>query len=505
MTLLTTLLSLPPSTYLLLLLLLPPLLYLLLTPHTTKNNPLSRFPGPLIARYTYLYIFHHMWSAPLDTFLLGLHATYGPVVRIGPNDILLGDADEIIRTNSLRSTWTRSDWFKNMDFDFENYSVVTLPGVEEHDRRKAKLLRSYEGRGTADLEGVIDGQLEILVDLLRKKARGDEKGVVDWAQVARWFGMDVATVAVTGEAWGDLREERDKFGFFEIGGRLVPFMHCVAMWAGLRRVTSSKWFMRNLGPKVTDEKGLGKFMGWVKANVERRGSEDGAQGDMLADWLKGGLSRRDAETEGVTAVIAAADTAAAPLRSIMLHIATSPSAYNKLKAELAESIRDKRISSTITYAEAQKLPYLQAVLHEGMRILPVTMTGFGKRVGPEGDTLCGIPVPPETEVYPNNQALMYSKDVFGEDVNVFRPERWIEADAERRVVMRNYVDILFSKGRWQCPGKIMAWMEMNKVFVEVLRQFDVQVVNPGRPWKMRAYSTVVIEDFEVKFTEARLG
>ncbi|KAK0624347.1 hypothetical protein B0T14DRAFT_583793, partial [Immersiella caudata] len=123
-----------------------------------------------------------------------------------------------------------------MAFDFENYSVVTLLGVEEHDKRKAKLLKSYEGRGGVDLEGVIDGQLEILVDLLRRKIRGEEKGLVDWSKAARWFAMDVSTVAVTGESWGDLTREEDRFGFFEIGDRLVPFMHCVAMWAGRRSV-----------------------------------------------------------------------------------------------------------------------------------------------------------------------------------------------------------------------------------------------------------------------------
>ncbi|KAK0624346.1 hypothetical protein B0T14DRAFT_565626 [Immersiella caudata] len=95
MTLLSPLTSLP-----LLLFLFLPILYLLLP----RRNHLSLFPGPLLARYTYLYIFHHMWSARLDTFLLYLHDTYGPVVRLGPNDILLGDADEIIRTNGLRST-----------------------------------------------------------------------------------------------------------------------------------------------------------------------------------------------------------------------------------------------------------------------------------------------------------------------------------------------------------------------------------------------------------------
>lgn len=51
---------------------------------------------------------------------------------------------------------------------------------------------------------------------------------------------------------------------------------------------------------------------------------------------------------------------------------------------------------------------------------------------------------------------MYKKDMFGENVHVFRPERCIDTDAEQQAAMRNYMDVLFSKGRWQCPGKVLA-------------------------------------------------
>jgi hypothetical protein len=45
--------------------------------------------------------------------------------------------------------------------------------------------------------------------------------------------------------------------------------------------------------------------------------------------------------------------------------------------------------------------------------------------------------------------------------------------------MSRNLDIIFSKGRWQCPGKNLAWMELHKVYVGLLRNFDVQIVNPG--------------------------
>jgi len=58
---------------------------------------------------------------------------------------------------------------------------------------------------------------------------------------------------------------------------------------------------------------------------------------------------------------------------------------------------------------------------------------------------------------------------FGEDVDIFRPERWLEADAEpdRRRKMEKTVDIIFGSGRWACLGKSIVYIELNKIFFEV--------------------------------------
>lgn len=73
----------------------------------------------------------------------------------------------------------------------------------------------------------------------------------------------------------------------------------------------------------------------------------------------------------------------------MLFLASTPYVYNKLKAEIAEGIKTGQISSPVKHTEAQKLPYLQAVLHEGFRIMPTTLTGFPKRVPPRATQSAG--------------------------------------------------------------------------------------------------------------------
>ena len=64
----------------------------------------------------------------------------------------------------------------------------------------------------------------------------------------------------------------------------------------------------------------------------------------------------------------------------MLHLVMSPRVVEKLRAE----IDSHDISSPITDAEARKMPYLQAVIKEGLRIFPPVVGLMSKEVPPGG-------------------------------------------------------------------------------------------------------------------------
>jgi cytochrome P450 len=151
----------------------------------------------------------------------------------------------------------------------------------------------------------------------------------------------------------------------------------------------------------------------------------------------------------------------------MLYLMTSPHAYNTLVTEIFTAIRSSRISSPITDAEGRSLPYLQAVIKEGLRIYPPVTGLMLKEVPKGGDTLNGVFVPAGAEIGYCAWGLYRSKKIFGEDAEMFRPERWLEAEGEKLRTMNSTVELVFNYGKWQCPGKSIAAIELNKVFVEV--------------------------------------
>jgi cytochrome P450 len=102
-----------------------------------------------------------------------------------------------------------------------------------------------------------------------------------------------------------------------------------------------------------------------------------------------------------------------------------------------------------------------------MRMHPPNHILLNKLVPPQGDTLKGYHVPGGTKIAWNLWSLLRSKSMFGEDSYLFRPERWLEVDSERKLEMERHVELIFGYGRYMCAGKTVAFMELNKFYFEV--------------------------------------
>ena len=163
---------------------------------------------------------------------------------------------------------------------------------------------------------------------------------------------------------------------------------------------------------------------------------------------------------------AGSDTTATSTRATLLNIITNPVVYTRLQKEVDESISAGAISCPIQVEEAAKLPYLQACIKEGLRIFPPVAALRERVTPPEGDTLNDQFVPGGVNVGLNLRGIQRNK-IFGADPDVFRPERWLEADEERLKEMEKVHSLIFSHGPTKCLGMKVAYLTLNKFFVEV--------------------------------------
>lgn len=92
---------------------------------------------------------------------------------------------------------------------------------------------------------------------------------------------------------------------------------------------------------------------------------------------------------------------------------------------------------------------------------------MAKQVPPGGDTIHGRFIPGGTRIAHNTWGILRRTDVFGQDADLFRPERWLGTDTAQLDSMQRTTELVFGYGRWGCAGKSVAFLELNKVFVEV--------------------------------------
>lgn len=106
-----------------------------------------------------------------------------------------------------------------------------------------------------------------------------------------------------------------------------------------------------------------------------------------------------------------------------------------------------------------------------MRLHVVTRMPHDRVVPPGGLVVCGQHIPAGTEIGVYGSVLHHRAQVFGEDVDIFRPERWL-GDEEKVRKMKNTM-FTFSSGKYNCLGKNLARMEVTKLVPSVMRALEV--------------------------------
>lgn len=150
-----------------------------------------------------------------------------------------------------------------------------------------------------------------------------------------------------------------------------------------------------------------------------------------------------------------------------MSIITNPQVYDTLCAEIRGAVARGQVSNPIQDAEAKRLAYLCASVLEGLRMFPPLSQLRERVVPPGGDTLCGYYLPEGTFVGLNTWGAQRNKAVYGEDADLFCPERWLTDDADRLHAMHLTHSLIFGHGSTKCLGMSMAMMELTKVIFEV--------------------------------------
>lgn len=298
---------------------------------------------------------------------------------------------------------------------------------------------------------------------------------MDLALVTRFFTLDVLSTVAFGKAFGFMAANDDLWDFNKTNADFLLILSLGLNHPWITWILARPWVQALVAPRDTDRTGFGPAVKFArKAVAERYGADAKVKNDMLGSFVNKGLSQLQCEAEAFLQILAGSESTTTGLRTTLFSLISNPQAYAKLKAEVDTMHSQKGIADQIiAYADAQKLPYLNACIWEALRMYP-PLFGLQSKLAPaEGEMIDGVFFPPGTEVAICDEAMCRREDIFGPDCYRFDPDRWTEANEETRNKYRRTVDTIFGTGRYTCLGKHIAMIELHKAIFEVRRSKDM--------------------------------
>ncbi|KAH0705692.1 hypothetical protein KY285_010232 [Solanum tuberosum] len=163
--------------------------------------------------------------------------------------------------------------------------------------------------------------------------------------------------------------------------------------------------------------------------------------------------------------VSGSDSSSAVLEWAMLELMKNPETMKRAKAELAEVVGENK---TIEEKDVGRLPYLQCIMKETLRIHPPS--SLLTRKAEQDVELCGYFVPKGSQVLVNVWAIGRDPDIW-EDPLVFKPERfWDSINLDFHD--SNFELIPFGVGRRMCVGLPLAIRAIPAMLGSLLNSFD---------------------------------
>lgn len=150
--------------------------------------------------------------------------------------------------------------------------------------------------------------------------------------------------------------------------------------------------------------------------------------------------KRSARQWTFSNVIAGSDSTAVVMRTTVFNLLMHPGSLAKLYSEFQEADRTHGLTRPYPkWTEVKDLPYLDACVNEAVRLHPPFSLPL-ERVAPKGGINIGDRYFPEgTCIGMNPYVVNRHRATFGEDVDAWRPERWLNSDPAVRKKMEDSI------------------------------------------------------------------
>lgn len=436
-------------------------------------NPKSKIPGPKLYALT-------KWRLALDEYrgdrtraIHALHLRYGPVVRIGPNEIHCNNLNALRTIYGAGSGFERT-WFYRMFDVYGKQNLFTFHTVKEHSDRKKLVANAYSK--SLMLKGYAANMVQEKVSqyMALIESHGDQPHEI--FSSLHYFSIDAITHFLYGTKYGGTSALKGNVQHRALLNDIIDPTRRFLSWFAVHLPSFTKWLYTQEGvmerlvtpimpmQKPTTYTGIRKH-----ALIAYEGFQRAAQLDpSIASeeptiisrlWsshesVKGAsrntLDSLDIASECADHLLAGIDTTADTLMFLIWALSRPQNQHiqKRLIEELRAIPQDAIEDGAPRLDAIDKLPYLDAVIRETLRLYAPLPASEPRSISTPC-TIDGYEVPARTVVSMSPYSLHRNAEVFSEPLK-FNPDRWL-GPADQVAVMNRWF-WAFSSGGRMCIG-----------------------------------------------------
>ncbi|KDR74013.1 hypothetical protein GALMADRAFT_99754 [Galerina marginata CBS 339.88] len=457
-------------------------------------HPLAKYPGPWQCKLSKLWGASIAWKGKPHVYYKKLHHEYGPIVRIGPNELSIIDADMIPNILGVSGMpkgpmWEGRRILPSKNFN-QNNSLTSVRDLRRHAELRKPWNAAFKPSFIADHEGMLIARAEQFIAKLKELCSPkNAQQTIDIALWINYFTFDFMGDLAFGGVYSLMRDGDTEEVLLKMKrGIFLPSVSQHIPWLlGALRA------MPFIG---SDARAYGLF--GVEQAKKRAALQDSIKRKDLFYYL---LESDEAESKipalpkivssALLAIVAGSDTTASVLANICYFLLREPEYMDSLRAELDKEFPPSDPNETIGIDSLAQLPFLNAVINETLRLQPPVPTSLQRApaLGSGGKSLGGsMYISEGTAVLVSPYVIHRCPRYFSPDPDRFWPGRWLSQDPS--VVVDRAAFIPFSTGPANCPGRlhrhlfqvpatflpfdgVLAMVELRYLTCLVIRTFDI--------------------------------
>ncbi|KAL9607258.1 MAG: hypothetical protein Q9167_007811 [Letrouitia subvulpina] len=364
---------------------------------------------------------------------------------------------------SSYSSWTRNSAFKTIEHDL-------------HRQRRSQLGPFFSKTSIRKLEQLIVSKVDKLCARLEKLPSKNEPVSLTHAFVA--LTLDIISRVCFGYFYDTLELDNFAQNWYEDmvsasrSSNLVRHFHWI--------IPLAEWFPKLGSRRATAKLLIAKkrrveFEQKVAAVVDRhaKGVKPSDDAFTIFDAIldsdvppfEKSLARLSEEAQTLTG--AGSITTANALDTTIYYLLTHQGCLSHLRKELDSAIPDSSVLPSIV--ELERLPYLTAVVSEGLRLSKGVPHRLA-RISPDVSYRYGNVTIPQGVAVSMSMIDMLEDPTIFPDQHAFIPERWLPFDAPEVRHGRKYFTV-FGGGTRMCIGLNLAWAELYLSVAAMVRRF----------------------------------